>query len=244
MNLKRKLAIGSTALAAAAFAGGAYAATQEPGAGTRQAFLSDIAKRLHVSPAQLNAALRGAFDDQLQAAVAAGKLSQAQANAIKQRVGSSALPLPLGMGRFRFGYRPRGPARSLQSSGPLTAAAKYLGLSDTQLLGELSAGKSLAQIATARGKAIPGLKDAMTAAVRARLEEARAGELITSAEQQRILSRLEQRIQDEISTSRIGPPGMMRPMLHGWTPRAASPAQPGAFAPQVPQAPAPAPGPV
>ena len=177
MNLKRKLAIGSTALAAAAFAGGAYAATQ-------------------------------------------------------------------GMGRFRFGYRPGGPARSLQSSGPLTAAAKYLGLSDTQLLGELSAGKSLAQIATARGKAIPGLKDAMTAAVRARLEEARAGKLITSAEQQRILSRLEQRIQDEISTSRIGPPGMMHPILHGWTPRAASPAQPGAFAPQVPQAPAPAPGPV
>jgi AraC-like DNA-binding protein len=207
MNLKRKLAIGSTALAAAAFAGGTYAATQEPGVGTRQAFLSDVAKRLHVSPAQLSAALKGAFDDQLQAAVAAGQLSQAQADTIKQRMGTSALPLPLGMGRFRFGYRPGGPARSLQSSGPFTAAAKYLGLSDTQLLGELSAGNSLAQIATARGKAIPGLKVVMTAAVRARLERARADRLITSAEEQRMLSRLEQRIQDELSESRIGPPG-------------------------------------
>jgi hypothetical protein len=79
---KRKLAIAATAAAAAAFAGGAYAATQTSGT-SRQAFLNDVAKRLNVSPTQLQSALQGAFDDQLQAAVTAGKLTQAQADTIK-----------------------------------------------------------------------------------------------------------------------------------------------------------------
>ena len=52
-----------------AAAGGAYAATQTSGQNTRQAFLNDVAKRLHVTPQQLTAALNGASIDQLQAEV-------------------------------------------------------------------------------------------------------------------------------------------------------------------------------
>ena len=81
-SLKRNLVIGLAALAVAAFAGGAYAATQNSGPTTRQAFLNDVAKRLHVTPQQLSAALNGATADQLQAAVKAGQLTQAQANAL------------------------------------------------------------------------------------------------------------------------------------------------------------------
>jgi hypothetical protein len=94
-NMKRKLAIGTTALAAAAFAGGAYAANQDSRLSARQAFLNDLARRLNVTPKQLTGAVQGAFIDQLQAAVAAGKLTQAQADAIKQRVQQSGAP-PLG----------------------------------------------------------------------------------------------------------------------------------------------------
>src|SRR5947209_18390324 len=83
--LKHKLAIGGGVLAIAAAGGGAYAATQNS-SNLRQEFLNDVAKRLHISRAQLRSALQGAFFDQLQAAVAAGKLTQAEANAIKQRV--------------------------------------------------------------------------------------------------------------------------------------------------------------
>ena len=83
-SLKRKLVFGLAALAVVAFAGGAYAATQSSAPNTRQAFLNDVAKRLGVTPQQLTAALNGATQDQLQAAVKSGRLTQAQANALAQ----------------------------------------------------------------------------------------------------------------------------------------------------------------
>jgi hypothetical protein len=52
----------------------------------------------------------------------------------------------------------------------LTAAARYLGLSDTDLRAQLHAGKSLAQVAADRGKSVDGLKDAMLAAAKSNLE--------------------------------------------------------------------------
>ena len=86
---KRKLVIGSTVVAVAAFAGGAVAATQGS-SNPRQQYLNDVAKRLNVTPAQLNSALNGAALDQLNAAVKAGKLTQAQADALKQRIQQGA----------------------------------------------------------------------------------------------------------------------------------------------------------
>ena len=93
--IKRKLAVVAALLAAVAFAGGAYAATQTSPISVRQAFLNDVAKRLNVTPQQLTSAFRGAFDDELANAVAAHRLTQAQANALKRDVGQSG-SLPLG----------------------------------------------------------------------------------------------------------------------------------------------------
>jgi hypothetical protein len=132
IGIKRKLAIGTTVLAAAAFAGGAYAARNDSPESTRQAFLNDVAKRLKVAPAKLTAALRGAFFDQLDAAVAAGKLTKTQADAIKQRTlldrRSAVLDREINRsGAPRFG--PRGYFRQFGSqlgpgrSGPAGAAA-------------------------------------------------------------------------------------------------------------------------
>lgn len=231
VNIKRKLAIGTTALAAAAFAGGAYAATQEPGATTRQAFLNDVAKRLNVSPAQLSAALRGALDDQLQAAVAAGKLTQAQANAIEQRIQNGGAP-PLGA--LWFGQRPPGPPHAVVGGIGLTAAAKYLGLGDRQLLDQLSAGKTLAQVAKARGKSVSGLESALSSALRSRVQEAVARKQITSAQEQQILSRLSQRLNQAINGTYPGPGFRMHGSWHG---PVGPPAGPGAVAPGPPPAP-------
>ena len=52
---------------------------------------------------------------------------------------------------------------------PITAAATYLGLSQTDLQTQLRAGKSLADVANDRGKSVSGLKDAMVAAISANL---------------------------------------------------------------------------
>ncbi|GAA3500833.1 hypothetical protein GCM10019016_079400 [Streptomyces prasinosporus] len=54
---------------------------------------------------------------------------------------------------------------------PMDAAAKYLGLSRTDLQSQMHAGKSLADIAKAQGKSVSGLKDAMLAAVESELDD-------------------------------------------------------------------------
>jgi hypothetical protein len=189
LNLNRKVAIGAAALAACAFAGGAYAARTTGGSSTRQAFLNDAAHRLGVTPQRLKDALAGALQDQLNAAVKAGKLTQAQANAIEQRFRQSGgLPLPLGhAGRPpAFGGPHSGP-----KGGPLGAAASYLGLSVPQLVDQLRSGKSLAQVASSKGKSTTALETAIVSDERARLDKARAAGVITNAQEQRMLSRLQ-----------------------------------------------------
>jgi hypothetical protein len=108
-SLKGKLAIGLVALLAVGCAGGAYAATQSSGPSTRQAFLNDVAKRLHVSSQQLTTALNGAELDQLQAEVKAGRLTQSQANGLEQRLKQNGAAPGLPFGLFGGPGGPGGP---------------------------------------------------------------------------------------------------------------------------------------
>jgi hypothetical protein len=234
ISLKSKLAIGTTALAAAAFAGGAYAATQNSPGGVRQAFLNDVAKRLGVSPAQLSSALKGAYDDQLQAAVAAGKLTQAQANAIKQRARDKGIP-PFGgfglLGPPGSGGKPfAGPGqRPLAFGRSLKAAATYLGLTESQLAQDLSSGKTLAQIATSRGKSVAGLEASLSAAAKTKLDKLVADKVITSAQERQALSRLSTAIADVVNghPPGLGPRRGLGPRLFGAPNQGAGKAGPG-----------------
>ncbi len=224
-NLKRQLVIGLAALAVVAFAGGAYAATQSSTPTTRQAFLNDVAKRLHVTPQQLTAALNGATLDQVQAAVKAGKLTQAQANQLKQRLQQkgAAGPIPFGLGlgpRFALPGGPGGPGKPGRPGVPwglgipgrpggfgghfgapfeLQAASSYLGLTIPQLFQQLTSGKSLAQIATSKGKTVSGLEQAMTSAVKTRLDKLVANKVLTAAQENTILSRLSSRLSQAVN---------------------------------------------
>jgi hypothetical protein len=270
MDFKLKRNVTAIAVVAtAAFAGGAYAATQASQTSPRQAFLNDAAKRLKVTPQQLNEAFRGAFFDQLDAAVAAGKLTKAQADKIKQRAQTGAgLPFGgprLGLHGLAHGFALRPPG--LGQAGPghggrLDAAATYLGLTPQNLFKQLAGGKSLAQIASARGKSVSGLKAAMLAAIHARLDKAVSAKLITAAQEQQMLTRVPARLDAEISRagfrfphrgfrfhglnggSGMGPGGPAgRP---GWAPGAPKgvpmppPPGPAGFAPPPPGAPGPA----
>jgi AraC-like DNA-binding protein len=279
--VKRKLVIGGAALAVAAFAGGAYAATQNSGPNTRQAFLNDVAKRLHVSPQQLSSALNGAFLDQLQAAVQDGRLTQSQANALEQRLKRKGTAPVLPFGYFGFGPRrlggplggspggplggppggprgglpggprgglPGGPPRAfggvgaLAGPGALQAAASYLGLTDAQLFQQLSSGKSLAGVAGSKGKSVSGLEQAMTNAVKARLDKLVSAKVMTAAQEQKLLSRLSTRLSAEINRKGLPLRKALRRHLH--IPRGGVPAPnapvPPAYAP-VPPAYSPAP---
>src|SRR5271166_1819675 len=80
----RKLAIGATGVLLLGGAGGALAATQSSSGSGRQAYVDDLAKRLNVSPSALTAAAAAARNDQIEAALAAGRITQSQADALKQ----------------------------------------------------------------------------------------------------------------------------------------------------------------
>ena len=241
-SLKRKLVFGLAALAVVAFAGGAYAATQSSAPNTRQAFLNDVAKRLGVTPQQLTAALNGATQDQLQAAVKSGRLTQAQANALAQglKQNGTAPALPFGFGFGRHFERPAGPVGPggrfiippFGGFADMPAAASYLGLTDAQLFRQLQSGKSLAQIATAKGKTASGLEQAMTKAMKTRLDRVVANKMLTSAQEQKILSRLSAAVATIVNQK--GAP-FLRPGLRF---RKGSPPTSGA-APKLPNMPVP-----
>jgi hypothetical protein len=233
--LKRKLTFLIVVVALAAGAAGAYAATHSSGPSPRQAFLSDVAHRLHVTPVQLEHAIQGALADRLSALVGAGRLTKAQASAIEQRMKSSGrFPglgliaiarfgrgMPPGFGRgMRRGFgpgwyayppsalpgvklppnirlppgaKPRamlprasilpgprgpavlafplfgGPAFGFLVPGGVRVAASYLGIRPAELMAELRAGKSLAEIAQAHGRSAGGLRSALDSAVQLRL---------------------------------------------------------------------------
>jgi AraC-like DNA-binding protein len=216
-SLKRRLAVLVAVLAAVAFAGGAYAATQSSPTNIRQAFLEDVAHRLNVTPATLRAAFKGAYLDQLNAAVASGRLTKAQAAALRkwvQRTGAIPLGALRGAGFAppvrpwivpRFAA-PGGfmPFRRAGLFGGLLASASYLAISPMQLREQLDAGKSLAQVAAARGKSASGLTAALLARARAMVSGLVAAKVITAARGKRLLARLSARIDKLINRTGLG----------------------------------------
>lgn len=195
-KLKRKVAIGAAGLAVVASGGIAYAATQDPGAADRQAILSDAAKRLNVSPDQLNSALQGAYSDQIDKALASGRITQPQADKLKQALKDNGVPFGVGPHGGGFFFRERGFAIGGPFSGGLGAAAKYLGLSRSALASQLRSGKSLADVAKAQGKSVDGLVSAIKDAAKTQLDKAVAAKKITADQEQQILSKLDAGIND------------------------------------------------
>ena len=108
ISAKRKLAVGAAGLAVLAGGGGAYAAGSAPSSPTaakpadraaeQKAFLDDVAKRLNVTRDQLDAAVKGAAEARIDAAVAAGKLTKEQGDAAKKRIASGDVGPGLGFG--------------------------------------------------------------------------------------------------------------------------------------------------
>jgi hypothetical protein len=157
----KKIVASVTGLAVLGGAGAAMAAThgsaaQSSNSSRSQALISDLAGRLHVTPTALIAAVKAAETDQIHAAVAAGRLTQAQGTAAEQRIAQST-GVSFGHGFARRGF---GGGRGQIE----VTAAQYLGISETTLRSDLKAGQSLATIATSTtGRSVSGLKAAIIA---------------------------------------------------------------------------------
>jgi hypothetical protein len=225
--IKRRFVIGAAGLAALSGGGVAYAVSQGSARSERQAFLDDVAGRLHVSPSQLRSALEGAFSDRLDAAVKAGRLTQSQADAIEKGMREhGGVPFLGGPPHHMLFGGPGGPFKA-----GFDAAASYLGLSAQQLHDQLESGKSLADVAKDRDKDVGGLKKAIEDSVRSRLDTAVKNGRITKAQESRILGDLSSRI-DRLVNLKGG-----RPL--GWRERGMRGDGPG---PGLGTAPGPGPG--
>jgi len=201
---KRAVAIGAAvAVVAGGTVGGALAAsgTFDP-AQQRQMFLNDAAGRLGVTSAKLDAALKAAAIDRVDAALAAGQITQAQADAMKAAINAGKLPLGVGGG---FGFR-GGMHAGLRGGDVLGAAAMYLGLTADQLRTQLESGKSLADVAQAQGKSVSGLESAIVSSVQAKLDQAVAAGRLAGDQRDQILSDLKARLDDFVNRTPSAPP--------------------------------------
>jgi hypothetical protein len=202
--LKLKIAGGTAALAAVLGGGAAVAATQLSPAAESDAIVEDAARQLGVSAAKLDAALKQARENRVDAAVEAGRLTEEQAAELKERIGAGEVPL-VGVGPA-FG----GP-RHHHGFVDFAAAAEFLGVTDAELRERLRDGDTLAEVAAAEGKTAAGLVGALVAAAKADLDDKVEAGRLTAAQRASLLEDLEARIQDvvdgEFSFGFRGSPG-------------------------------------
>ena len=191
--LKLKIAGGTAALAAVIGGGAAVAATQLSPTEESDAIVADAAKQLGVSAGKLDAALKQALENRVDAAVKAGTITAAQATELKQRIENGEVPL-IGAGP---GFDHRGGGH--HGFVDFAAAADYIGITEAKLRASLEDGDTLAEIATANGKTSAGLVDALVAAAKSDLEAAVKAGRMTAAQRTSLLRGLDSRMEDVVN---------------------------------------------
>lgn len=214
-RMKLKLAGGTAVLVAAIGGGAALAADKLSPKAESDAIVADVAKELGVSSAKLEAALKQALENRVDAAVASGRLTEAQATELKQRIAAGDVPL-VGLGH---GGHHRGPHGDFHRAVDLGVAATYLAVTEDSLRTSLRNGSTLAEVAEANGKTAAGLAAALLADAKAELDEAVASGRLTEAQGTKILVDLPGRIDDAVAGELRfrfhlrGEPGELEPAL-------------------------------
>ncbi|HWQ14308.1 MAG TPA: hypothetical protein VNL77_16025 [Roseiflexaceae bacterium] len=151
-------------------------------------FLDQLAAALNIQRSTLDSAIVTAANNTADAAVQQGRLTQAQADALKARVQAGDFG-PL------FGGR-RGPKGLHALAGlrqaMLDAAAKTLGITTDELVTQLRAGQTVAQLAQAHGTTEQAVVDAALAAAKSNLDAAVAAGRLTQAQADTIYTHLQQ----------------------------------------------------
>jgi polyhydroxyalkanoate synthesis regulator phasin len=204
----QKIAAGAVAVLAVGIAGGAVAATRlSTPEQESKAVVNDAARRLGVTPQELTSAFKEAMKAQVDQAVKEGRLTKTEGARIKERIDANDFPL-FGLGRARPGGPPGHHVFGFR--GGLDAAASYLGMTETALRTQLESGKTLAQVAKAKGKSVDGLVDAIMADKKQALDQAVKNGDLTRAEANKILAEMRSRTTDLVNGRGLGG----RPHLH------------------------------
>jgi hypothetical protein len=196
----KRVLVAASALSLVVGAGGAIAASKSSATGG-DGFLARVAGHLGISTEKLEDATKAAAIDQVDADLKAGRITKAEADELKARIREGGVPFLFGKPHRRFGG-PGGLDGSRLHHAPfghLSAAADYLGLSVPELLEQLTSGKSLADVAKAEDKSVDGLKKAMVADAKKRLDQAVEEGLLTEAQAKEKLDAIESKIDDVVN---------------------------------------------
>jgi hypothetical protein len=183
MNRVRKwwiAAAGGIALVGLLGAGAVMAQTPVPGTSTTgTSFLARVAQKLGIDTPTLENAVKGAKSDEIDARVASGQLTQAQADQLKQRIANAPADAPFFGGRFGG----HGPGMGRGGFSDPTKLATFLGITPEQLRTESNAsGATLATVAAAHGKSRDELKAFLTDDAKTRLTQEVTDGRITQAQ--------------------------------------------------------------
>ena len=154
-----------------------------------QQYLQDLAHRLGVSVSTLQQDKLGAAEDVLAQLVKDGKLTQNQANQIKQRLQSHQACTGLGKGLWGRGVT----LQSLKQYLPdvATQVAQGLHMTSTQLVSQLQSGKSLSQIAKAQDVSSSQLQTIVTNAIQSTVNKAVSDGNLTQQQATNIMQMLQ-----------------------------------------------------
>jgi len=155
-------------------------------------FISHLSADLGTSEKQVNAAIQKAIGETLADEVKNKRLTQAQADAIKQKLASQPpCSLAAGLGN-RPGTAPV-PQAGAYRKELLSAAASALGISATQLRSDVASGMSLSQIAAAQNPPVTeaDFRTKLIAQLTPLLDTAVKDQKLSSAQEQAILQRLQ-----------------------------------------------------
>lgn len=180
MTKKGVLALAVAAVVAAGTgtsiaAGTGLLATKKP---SEDAWVQALSKRLGTTPDKLVEALQGVATDRIDALVADGTITKAQADKLKTRVTETGGLGFRGLGRGgigpdgmgRRGHDMGGPGRHGRPGDPLGTAATYLGMTSDALDTALDGGSKLADILKEKVKTADGLKSALVAAAKKQID--------------------------------------------------------------------------
>jgi hypothetical protein len=193
MKRTRWVAISAAALAVV-FGGGAALAASGP-SNPASDFLGDVAKRLGISEDRLEGAIEEATIARIDEAVAAGDITKAEGDALKERVRSGEAPAILPSFRGPGAPPPEPHKRELvpgflPGSDLIETAAHYLGIDEADVREALRDGRSLADLARDRGKSVDGLERALVDAIREDAERAVDDGVLPKAGADRLVEKL------------------------------------------------------
>ena len=177
MTRRRKLtfatgAAGIALLLAGLGAAGAVAASWvlEPGEESK-AIIDDAAEQLGVEPSELSDALKQALENHIDEAVEQGRLSEEQADRLKERIEANDYPMLGGLGVFGRGLHGGPDFGRFGHFELLETSASFLGMTEAELREALE-NQTLAEIAEEQGKTAEGLVQQLVSTQAKRIDDA------------------------------------------------------------------------